>query len=91
MELPTDTQSSRAAAKPNAAALFLILQRYLRVCLGFYNALGGVTVGCKGDTDIGALQRYLRVCLDFVTPGEPGKDNRQRFSSPNPIFSGLWA
>ena len=51
----------------------------------------GVTVGCKGDTDIGALRRYLRVCLGFITPAEPGKDNRQRFSSPNPIFSSLWA
>ena len=46
---------------------------------------------CRKNQAFSGSRGWFSVCLDFITPAEPVKDNRQRFSSPNPIFSGLWA
>ena len=36
------------------------------------------------------LVKILKAVTFFIESWESGKDNRKRFSSPNPIFSGLW-
>ena len=52
-----------------------------------YGTRGGAEMGCNGDTN--QVSNILEGVLGFLRSAEPGKDNRQRFSSPDPIFSDL--